>query len=45
MSGHGVEGISAMIGGGQPVAVGVDFATLTDDGRIRSITGFLEPAA
>ena len=79
MSGHGVEGISAMIAGaqgqfpghrfslhtapdthhdrvrfswslaaggdGQPVAVGVDFATLADDGRMRSITGFLEPAA
>ena len=31
--------------GGEPVAVGVDFAVLSDDGRMRSITGFLEPAA
>jgi hypothetical protein len=30
---------------GQPVAIGVDFATTTDDGRMRDITGFLEPAA
>ncbi len=29
--------------GGEPVAVGVDFATVADDGRLRSITGFLEP--
>src|ERR1700729_3196584 len=28
--------------GGEPVAVGVDFATLAEDGRMRSITGFLE---
>ena len=28
---------------GEPVAVGVDFAVLADDGRMRSITGFLEP--
>jgi hypothetical protein len=27
------------------VAVGVDFATLADDGRLREVTGFLEPAA
>ena len=31
--------------GGQTVAVGIDFATLADDGRMRSITGFLEPVA
>jgi hypothetical protein len=31
--------------GGEPIAIGVDFATVTDDGRMRSITGFLEPAA
>jgi hypothetical protein len=31
--------------GSEPVAVGVDFATLADDGRMRSVTGFLEPAA
>ena len=28
--------------GGEPVAVGVDFAILAEDGRMRSITGFLE---
>jgi len=28
--------------GNTPVAVGVDFVTLADDGRMRSITGFLE---
>jgi hypothetical protein len=31
--------------GGAPVAVGVDFATVAEDGRMRSVTGFLEPAA
>jgi SnoaL-like domain len=31
--------------GGQPVAIGIDFAILAEDGRMRSITGFLEPAA
>jgi hypothetical protein len=31
--------------GGGEVARGVDFATLADDGRLRSVTGFLEPAA
>ena len=31
--------------GGAPVAHGVDFATLADDGRLRSVTGFLEPGA
>ncbi len=29
--------------GGEPVAIGVDFATLAQDGRMGSITGFLEP--
>jgi SnoaL-like domain len=31
--------------GGPAVAHGVDFATLAADGRLRSVTGFLEPAA
>ena len=31
--------------GDEPIAIGVDFATVADDGRMRSITGFLEPAA
>ena len=31
--------------GGEPVAVGTDFATTAEDGRMRDITGFLEPAA
>jgi hypothetical protein len=31
--------------GGGRVAAGVDFATVADDGRLRSVTGFLEPAA
>jgi SnoaL-like domain len=31
--------------GGAPVAIGVDFVSLADDGRMRSITGYLEPAA
>jgi SnoaL-like domain len=30
---------------GDPVAVGVDFATVAGDGRMRDVTGFLEPAA
>jgi hypothetical protein len=30
---------------GEPIAIGVDFATVADDGRMRSVTGFLEPAA
>jgi hypothetical protein len=30
--------------GGVPVAAGVDFATLGDDGRLRAVTGFLEGA-
>jgi hypothetical protein len=28
--------------GGEAVAAGVDFATLAPDGRLRSVTGFLE---
>ena len=28
--------------GNGPVAVGIDFGTLAGDGRLRSITGFLE---
>ena len=28
--------------GGDPIAIGHDFATLDGDGRMRSITGFLE---
>src|SRR3954447_8942559 len=28
-----------------PVATGIDFATVADDGRLREVTGFLEPAA
>ena len=31
--------------GGAPVAGGVDFATVADDGRLQDVTGFLEPAA
>lgn len=31
--------------GDRVVAAGVDFATLAPDGRLRSVTGFLEPAA
>jgi hypothetical protein len=30
---------------GAPVAAGVDFATVAPDGRLRSVTGFLEPTA
>lgn len=33
---HGVDG---------PVASGVDFGTVAEDGRLRAVTGFLEPAA
>ena len=29
--------------GGAQVAAGVDFATVADDGRLRAVTGFLEP--
>jgi hypothetical protein len=28
---------------GTPVAAGVDFATVADDGRLRAVTGFLDP--
>jgi hypothetical protein len=28
---------------GAPVAAGVDFATVAGDGRLRAVTGFLEP--
>jgi len=28
--------------GGDTVAVGIDFATIADDGRLRAVTGFLE---
>jgi hypothetical protein len=31
--------------GGDPVAIGVDFATVADDGRMQAVTGFLEPPA
>ena len=31
--------------GGEPVAIGTDFATVDEDGRMRSITGFLETPA
>jgi hypothetical protein len=30
---------------GTRVAAGVDYATVADDGRLRSVTGFLEPVA
>ena len=36
---------SLATGDGDPVAIGVDFATTAEDGRMRDITGFLEPAA
>ena len=29
-------------GEGEPVAIGIDFATLAPDGRMRAVTGFLE---
>jgi SnoaL-like domain len=31
--------------GNEPITIGVDFATIAADGRLRSVTGFLEPAA
>ena len=31
--------------GAGPIAYGQDFGTLAPDGRLRAITGFLEPAA
>jgi len=33
----------SLVGNGQRVAAGVDFATVAGDGRLRSVTGFLEP--
>jgi SnoaL-like domain len=33
------------VAGGDPLAVGHDFAVLARDGRLRSVTGFLEPPA
>jgi hypothetical protein len=78
LTGEGIDGINAMIGGaqaqfpghlftlrsgpnvhhdrvyfgwtlaasgGETIAVGTDFATVAEDGRMQSITGFLEPAA
>ena len=32
-----------LIGDATPVAAGVDFATVAGDGRLRAVTGFLEP--
>jgi hypothetical protein len=32
-------------GDGSRVATGIDFATVANDGRLRSVTGFLEPSA
>jgi hypothetical protein len=32
-----------LVGDGGPVAAGVDFATVAEDGRLRAVTGFLEP--
>jgi hypothetical protein len=31
------------VAGGDPIAVGVDFATLAPDGRLCAVTGLLEP--
>jgi hypothetical protein len=31
--------------GNSPAAVGVDFGVVADDGRLRSVTGFLESPA
>ena len=31
-----------LVGEAGPVAAGVDFATVADDGRLRAVTGFLE---
>jgi hypothetical protein len=30
------------VGDQGPVAAGVDFATVADDGRLKAVTGFLE---
>ena len=32
-----------LVGDAGQVAAGVDFATVADDGRLRAVTGFLEP--
>jgi hypothetical protein len=34
-----------LVGASGPVAAGVDFALVADDGRLSAVTGFLEPAA
>ena len=34
-----------LVGDGAPVAAGVDFATVAEDGRLRRVTGFLEAVA
>ena len=34
-----------LLEGDAPVAAGVDFGTVADDGRLRSVTGFLESPA
>lgn len=34
-----------LVGEAGPVAIGVDFATVAPDGRLRDVTGFLEPVA
>lgn len=34
-----------LVGPNGPAAAGVDFATVAEDGRLRAVTGFLEPAA
>jgi hypothetical protein len=34
-----------LLGADGPVAAGVDFAIVGEDGRLRAVTGFLEPAA
>ena len=34
-----------LVGADGPVAAGVDFATVADDGRLGAVTGFLEPPA
>ncbi|MEA2340583.1 MAG: hypothetical protein QOG11_660 [Solirubrobacteraceae bacterium] len=33
------------VDGGDALATGVDFATVAPDGRLRDVTGFLEPTA
>lgn len=36
---------SLAVGDAEPVAVGTDFATVAHDGRLCSVTGFLEPSS